>query len=297
MKKWLKAFRLRTLPLAVSAISIGSALAFFYHSFNGTVFLLALITAICLQILSNLANDYGDFSKGTDNDARIGPTRSLQSGEISKSQMKNAIILFSVLSFIFGLSLLSFSSIPLSIFIPFLLLGLAAILAAIKYTIGNSAYGYSGFGDVFVFIFFGLVSVIGTFFLHSRAIQVDVILPAVGFGLFAVAVLNINNMRDIENDRNSNKNTLVVKIGIQKAKQYHFFLILIGIVAYFFFTAINFQKPIQWCFLFICPMLIFNFLQVNKAKKYENFDPLLKQMAIAVFIFSLTFCLGLLLSK
>lgn len=297
MKKWLNAFRLRTLPLAISAISIGSALAFFYDQFNFAVFILSLITAICLQILSNLANDYGDYSKGTDNENRVGPTRSLQSGEISKREMKVAIFICAALSFMLGLALLYFSSISLNVFLLFLFLGIASIFAAIKYTVGKSAYGYSGFGDLFVFIFFGLVAILGTFFLHSQSINVDIIFPAIGFGLFAVAVLNINNMRDIENDKNSNKNTFVVKIGIEKAKQYHFFLILFGIILYFFFTAINFQKPIQWCFLFICPMLIFNFLQVNKAKKFEEFDPLLKQLAIAIFIFSLTFCLGLLLSS
>ena len=243
MKHWLSAFRLRTLPLAVSSILVGSALALLAnHSwptyrFSGAVLALALLTAILLQILSNLANDLGDHQHGTDNKERVGPQRSVQSGAISAAAMKRAMIICGVLAFISGCALITIAlgfSIPT---LAFLALGLAAIGAAVKYTFGQNPYGYAGLGDVSVFLFFGIVGVCGTFYLHTETSERLVLLPAAAFGMLSAGVLNVNNMRDIVNDAASGKRTLVVRMGSKTAKTYHALLIVTGTLCLILFAA------------------------------------------------------------
>lgn len=232
---WLDAARPKTLPLALVSILTGSVLAYSNHHFSFSVAVLAFITATLLQILSNLANDYGDAVKGTDNEARLGPTRAIQSGAITPKTMRQAIIINIIFTVIAGLILVLHALTNWESIVAFLGLGLLAIMAAIAYTVGNKPYGYVGLGDISVFIFFGLLGVAGTFFLHTGIVDVSLALPAIGCGLLAVAVLNINNMRDIENDEQCGKRTVAVRLGQRKAKQYHFLLLggaMVSFIAY-----------------------------------------------------------------
>lgn len=210
---WLDAARPKTLPLALVTITTGSSLAYSNGQFSFEIMLLAMITAILLQILSNLANDYGDAQQGTDNEARLGPTRAMQSGAVTQGEMKKAIGINIALTILSGLALIFYSLDSLTNIVAFLGLGLLAILSSIAYTMGSKPYGYVGLGDLSVFIFFGLLGVGGTYFLHTGSLSAAIFIPAIGCGLLAVAVLNINNMRDIDNDRACGKKTVAVRLG------------------------------------------------------------------------------------
>ena len=229
---WLDAARPKTLPLALVSILTGSVLAFSDHHFSLSVALLAFITATLLQILSNLANDYGDAVKGTDNEARLGPARAIQSGAVTQKTMRQAIVINIIFTILAGLILVLHALTNWESIMAFLSLGLLAIMAAIAYTVGNKPYGYVGLGDISVFIFFGLLGVAGTYFLHTGAVDPSLALPAIGCGLLAVAVLNVNNMRDIENDERCGKRTVAVRLGQQRAKQYHVVLLASGVMAF-----------------------------------------------------------------
>ena len=222
---WFEAFRPKTLPLALISITTGSALAYSNGHFSFIILLLALATATLLQILSNLANDYGDSLKGTDNEHRLGPERAIQMGHVSKDEMKKAIAINVVFTLVFGLALVLYSLDNIANILAFLGLGALAIISAIAYTVGQKPYGYMGLGDLSVFIFFGLLGVAGTFFLHSGYIDFSVFIPATGSGLLAAGVLNINNLRDIDNDRACGKHTVAVFLGEMQAKYYHLLLI------------------------------------------------------------------------
>ena len=286
MNHWIAAARLRTLPLSVSGIIVGSAYAYYQNKFSWIIFLLAILTTLSFQILSNFANDYGDGIKGTD-DNRIGEKRLVGSGEISSKQMKNVIIANGFISFLLSISLIyvSFGKENFVYSLLFLGLGIASITAAIKYTVGNNAYGYSGFGDVFVFLFFGLVAVLGSNFLFSKTIDMLLILPAIAIGMLSVAVLNLNNMRDIENDKISNKNTIVVKNGLSWAKNYHHFLLLTPFVCLFVFS-IGTDKMILFIFL-IFIFFLKHLEKVRKSHNHADFDPELKKVALGTFAISL----------
>ena len=212
MKKWINAFRLRTLPLAFSCIIMGSGLAYTTGQFNLPVFILALITTLFLQILSNLANDYGDFVKGTDNDERVGPDRTMQSGLITKSEMVKIMWVIALLCSIFGVWLIyeGTNGLDLSKAGLFAILGLTAMGAAVKYTMGKNPYGYAGLGDIFVFLFFGWLGVLGSYFLHTHTLNWELLLPASSIGFFTTAVLNVNNMRDHLADEKSGDRKSVV---------------------------------------------------------------------------------------
>ncbi len=292
LKPWLQAARLRTLPLSVSGIIMGSAYAYYQNAFNGIIFVLAILTTLLFQILSNYANDYGDGVKGTDAN-RIGEKRLVAAGVISAKQMKNAVILFSILSFISALTLIyvAFGKENFAYIVIFTLLGIASIGAAIKYTVGSNAYGYSGLGDVFVFVFFGLVSVVGSNFLYTHFIDWQILLPATTIGLLSVTVLNLNNMRDIENDRKAGKNTLVVKIGLEKAKKYHFTLLAVAILCFVVFCVLHNFTIIP--VLAVALVLIFHSISVQKSAAYKDFDPELKKVALSTFALSVLFWLSL----
>jgi 1,4-dihydroxy-2-naphthoate octaprenyltransferase len=289
---WISAARLRTLPLSLSGILVGSALAFSSEQFDPGIFWLALATTLGLQILSNFANDYGDGVKGTDNEERIGPMRALQSGVITDKEMKRGIILTSIITALLALTLIyvSFREDDFILSLVFILLGASAIAAAIKYTVGNSAYGYRGLGDLFVIIFFGLVSVLGVKFLMTKAIDLWLLLPATSIGLLSSAVLNLNNMRDENSDRNSNKKTLVVLFGKQFAQTYHFSLILVAFLSLFIFLIINLSQETYLIFL---PLLAFIPLAIHlkKIAQYKDpkrLDPELKKVALSTFGLSLS---------
>lgn len=292
IKHWIQAARLRTLPLSVSGIIVGSAYAYHQGYSDWRIVVLALFTTLGLQVLSNYANDYGDGVKGTDAN-RIGEKRLVAAGVITAEQMKKAVIITAILTFIIALLLIyvAFGKENFALSLIFILLGIGSIGAAIKYTVGKSAYGYSGFGDVFVFIFFGLVSVVGSNFLFTHFIDWKLFLPASAIGLLSVAVLNLNNMRDIENDKIAGKNTLVVKMGLEKAKKYQHFLIVIPFVLLFIFS-IGINKQIFFSF-FVFIFFLKHLEKVRKSKKYEDFDPELKKVALSTFALSILFWLTL----
>jgi 1,4-dihydroxy-2-naphthoate octaprenyltransferase len=286
MKHWIQAARLRTLPLSISGILVGSAYAYYQHKFEWIIFILALLTTLSFQILSNFANDYGDGIKGTD-DNRIGEKRLVASGEITSAQMKKAIIINGIIAFVLAVALIyfAFGQENFVYSVTFLVLGIASIVAAIKYTVGNNAYGYSGFGDVFVFVFFGLLAVVGSNFLYSKSIDVKLFLPAIAIGMLSTAVLNLNNMRDIENDKVSNKNTLVVKRGLNWAKNYHHFLIITPFFCLFIFSiGVNTRIFLSF-FIFI--FFLKHLEKVRKSEKHEDFDPELKKVALGTFVLSI----------
>jgi 1,4-dihydroxy-2-naphthoate polyprenyltransferase len=294
MKHWIQAARLRTLPLSVSGIILGSIYALAYstdlvltptENFSWKIFGMAVLTTLGLQILSNFANDYGDGIKGTDNAERIGPKRALQSGAISPQQMKKAIILSAILTLIFAVILiyLAFGDKNFRYSLVFFFLGVFAIAAAIRYTVGNSAYGYKGFGDFFVFIFFGWVSTIGVNFLYAKQLDFDLFLPATAIGFLSVGVLNLNNMRDEMSDRKSNKNTIVVQIGGAKAKIYHYFLIISAMILMLIFAIVKDFHWDQYLFLIVYLPLIQHLKTVYSNINPADLDPELKKVALSTF--------------
>ena len=290
IKNFIKAARLRTLPLSISGIILGGFLAMSDGLFNGVIFSLALITTIGFQVISNFANDYGDGVKGTDA-IRIGEERMVSSGKISPKQMKKAIMISVILTIIFALFLI-YESFGLSNFgysLFFFILGIVSIVAAIKYTVGNLAYGYSGFGDVFVFLFFGLLSVLGSNYLFTHELKWDLLLPASSIGLFSMAVLNLNNMRDIENDKKNKKNTLVVSLGSLKAKIYHYILISLGMVLTLLYSGINYHSINQFTYCIAFIPLWLNLVTVYKNKEPKLLDNELKKVALSTFLFAILF--------
>ncbi len=296
-KAWIHAFRLRTLPLALSSIMLGSLIAASYNQFNSIIFILAITTTLFLQILSNLANDLGDSISGADNANRVGPERAVQSGDISKMEMKNMLYVFITLSLISGSFLIYEAAqiINLQEALIIFTIGILAILAAINYTIGKNPYGYMGFGDLFVFIFFGLVGVLGCYFLHTGDLHWDILLPASSVGLLSTGVLNLNNMRDIENDAQTGKRTLVVKIGSKAAKNYHLIILSLAMLLAIAYSIIHYKSIFQFIYLLSFPLIIRHMNTVIKNDEPQKLDPELKKLAISCFLFSLTFGIGTLL--
>ncbi|HET9486866.1 MAG TPA: 1,4-dihydroxy-2-naphthoate polyprenyltransferase [Chryseosolibacter sp.] len=292
-RHWLEAFRLRTLPLALSSIAMGGFLAYRAGAFRWDIFLLCILTTIFLQILSNLSNDYGDSVHGADNINRKGPSRAVQSGAIRPRQMLLAIIVFSFLSLVTGVMLLLVSfGMNWRAILFFLALGLLSIGAAITYTIGRRPYGYLGLGDVSVLIFFGLVGVMGSYYLFAKAISWYEVLPAMSMGLLSIAVLNINNIRDIESDKMAGKYSIPVRLGRKKAIAYHWILLGSAVLFAFLFTLLRYDSPVQFLFLIAIPLFIRNGIAITR-KQPEFLDPYLKQMALSTLLFVLLFGAGL----
>ncbi|OPB88313.1 1,4-dihydroxy-2-naphthoate octaprenyltransferase [Elizabethkingia miricola] len=302
MIEWIKAARLRTLPLSLSGIILGSLIAKWKlnsvgESWDVWVFVLALVVTLLYQVLSNYANDYGDGVKGTDKKrAGEAEARAVASGKITAKQMRNAVILFSVLSLAFTVLLLYKAFFPghIQAFYVFIGLGITCIFAAIGYTVGKRPYGYMGLGDVFVFIFFGLVSVMGSYYLFTKTFDWQMILPATAVGLFSVAVLNLNNMRDIESDAESGKHTLALKMGFKKAMVYEIILLqlpLILILTYMMVYEIRSYYAYIFIILFLPLMALRR--RIMETKEPRNLDPYLKQVAIMCFAMSLLTGIGL----
>jgi len=288
---WLNAARLRTLPLSIAGILVGTAIAASHGAVNNGIFILALCTTIGLQVTSNFANDYGDGVKGTDNDERIGPKRALQSGLLTKKQLKNGIYISIIINcaLIVLLIISSFGLKEILYPLLFLMLGAFAIWAAIKYTVGKSAYGYNGLGDVFVFIFFGLVSVLGSMFLYLKSIYFLAIFPAISIGLLSVGVLNLNNMRDAKSDKAVGKNTLVVKLGVEKAKIYHYSLLLVSFISLLYFLFATNGSLIRYiCLIGFVPIFI-HMKKVAVTNNEAALDPELKKLALSTFFTALLF--------
>lgn len=297
MKHWIEAARLRTLPLSISGIITGTFLAADKGFVNITITVLALLTTVGFQVLSNFANDYGDGVKGTDNKDRIGPERTIQSGKITPNQMLSAMIITSLITVLVAVILIyvSFGRENFSLSIIFFLLGIASIVAAIKYTVGSKAYGYSGLGDIFVLIFFGWLGVVGSYFLYTKQLDWLVFLPATSIGFLSVGVLNLNNMRDVESDKKANKNTLIVKFGINFGKIYQVFLIVSAVILSLVYALLNNTSLMQYLFLVVSIPLGIHLWKVMNNKNPKELDPELKKIAISTFIFSILFGLGMVL--
>ena len=297
IKPWLSAMRLRTLPLSVSGIIIGTCLAAYNGKFNVLVLILAVLTTISLQILSNLANDYGDGVRGTDNEDRVGPERAIQSGEITPEEMFEAIkknilvVVFLTLTLVitaFGITNFLYA-------LVIIVLGGFSVFAAIGYTMGDSPYGYRALVDVFVFIFFGFVSVLGSYFLNVKTIDHIVFLPATALGLLSVAVLNLNNMRDIDSDKKANKITLAVKLGKTNSKIYHFVLIGGAMLVALLYSILYFVESYNFLFLLSYIPLVLHIIKIKNAVTPDDFDSQLKVLALTTFVFSVLLGIGYIL--
>ena len=288
LKVWLKAVRLRTLPLSVSGILIGNSLCFQHTEFSVTLFVLMLFTAISFQIISNFANDYGDGVKGTDNENRVGPKRVLQQGLLSRAILKKGIVIISLISLLlaFVLIFLAFGFNSWNYILIFIGLSFASVWAAIFYTVGNKAYGYYGFGDLFVFLFFGGVSVLGAYFVQLKTFSYPAILLSLVVGFLSVGVLNLNNMRDIDNDAFVGKRTLVVIMGAAIAKKYHLFLLIVSVsILVYVFSSVSIR--FFWIpYLAIIPLIV-HFISVLKNSEPKFFDPELKKLSLSIFFLSI----------
>lgn len=290
MKKWISAARLRTLPLALSSIIMGAFLAGSVFMFRWNVFGWAILTTVLLQVLSNFANDYGDTKNGADSEDRIGPTRAVQSGEITPKQMLNAILLTGLAAFLSGIYLLylSFGGFSSLYFRIFLVLGLLSILAAYTYTAGKRPYGYMGLGDISVFLFFGITGVVASYFLYTLHFEWALLLPGTACGALATAVLNINNIRDMESDQKTGKITIPVRLGRKKALIYHWILLLLAMLSAAAYMGL---KSGNWYYLLSFPLIFLNGVQVSKR---GNPDPYLKTLSLTSLAFVIVFGLSLL---
>ncbi|WON76852.1 1,4-dihydroxy-2-naphthoate polyprenyltransferase [Serratia sp. UGAL515B_01] len=295
-RAWLESLRPRTLPLAFASIFVGSAIAAWQGSLKPSVAALALITAGLLQILSNLANDYGDAVKGSDKEDRIGPLRGMQKGMITQSQMKRAMMLMVLLITISGCWLIAVACEKPSDVVGFLVLGGLAIIAAITYTVGAKPYGYMGLGDMSVLVFFGWLSVAGSYYLQTHTFDTIIMLPATACGLLATAVLNINNLRDIESDRDNGKHTLVVRLGPKNGRYYHAFLLSAAVVCFALFTLLNLHSLWGWLFLLATPLLFRHALRVLRDQTAIGMRPMLEHMVKAALLANVLFAIGVVLS-
>lgn len=286
LKVWLIAFRLRTLPLALACLGMGSVLALYNGVHRPMVSLLALLTAVLLQILSNLANDYGDTQNGADLQGRIGPERMVASGQIGVLSMRLAILVLALLSFLSGLALLwvALANQPLAVWLGFLGLGILAILAAIAYTAGKKPYGYAGLGDLSVCLFFGPVAVVGSYFLHALSWSPSLLAPALSMGALAVAVLNLNNMRDVVSDRSAGKKTVVVRYGLAWARKYHLVLVLTALLLFLGYAFYHGHKGLFYAAALAGIAHGQTLLNLQKVKNELEFDPFLKQTALRTLL-------------
>lgn len=293
-KAWIQAARLRTLPLSLSGIITGTALAVMENQFDLTLFVLALLTTVGFQVTSNFANDYGDGVKGTDNEDRIGPARAIQSGSITQSSLKRGIIISIIISMLIALALiyLAFGLENLLYIGLFFVLGLLSIWAAIKYTVGSNAYGYRGMGDLFVFLFFGLLGVLGSMFLYTKSLGWHALLPAVAIGFLCVAVLNLNNLRDVVSDKKYGKITMVVKMGFNNGKRYHSFLILMALVCFVLFLWLeNLGWRASFFMLAFVPLLV-HLRKVMQTQNPGDLDVELKKVALSTFLLAILFLIS-----
>ncbi|MFC7357593.1 1,4-dihydroxy-2-naphthoate octaprenyltransferase [Jejudonia soesokkakensis] len=289
VRAWISAARLRTLPLSISGIIAAGAAAYAVNQFSILVFILAILTTLGFQILSNFANDYGDGVKGTDNANRVGPARALQSGLLTRKELKVGMAITVLVTLLLA-SMLIFAAFGMENFvlsIVFFNLGIAAVIAAITYTVGKKAYGYRAMGDLFVFIFFGIVGVMGCYFLFTESLGNFVLFPAITIGLLSTAVLNLNNMRDREADALVNKNTLAVVLGGTRVKRYHALLILAALISTLLYFLLNAYRPIQYMPLLAFVPLLLNLIKVFKVKSPVLLDPELKKVALSTFLFSI----------
>lgn len=295
LSNWISAFRLRTLPLALSSICMAGFLAYQHQTFHTRIFILCILTTLFLQILSNLANDYGDFMNGADGVHRVGPQRAVQSGAISIAEMRIGIAVFSLLSLVAGILLLTqvHELISLRVIGGFFIVGVAAIVAALTYTAGKKPYGYAGLGDISVFLFFGCVAVCGTYYLQAGMIASDIFLPAFSCGFLSTAVLNVNNLRDIESDVLVGKKSIPVRIGAMYGRYYHIVLIAAAWLCATVFVLFHYTSVFNFLYVCTLPLFIRHILLVFKTKEPRLLDPFLKQLALSTLVFVITYGIGI----
>lgn len=282
---WVAAARLRTLPLSIAGIVLGNAVAINTTDFSWSIFVGTLLTAVAFQILSNFANDYGDGIKGTDNDNRIGPKRVLQQNLLTPKTLFQGIVVVGILGLLLAITTINFAfnGKELTSGLVFLGLALAAIVAAYKYTAGKGAYGYHALGDLFVFLFFGLLAVYGSYYLQTKQFDPTVWWFAVAIGALSVGVLNLNNMRDIQNDTAMGKKTVAAALGLQGAKNYHTVLILVGIASMVFGLVPIANNMWDYLPLILTIPLLLQLISVRKTNHYNDFDKRLKPLALTTF--------------
>lgn len=295
LKTWWRAARFRTVLLSLSGVLMGGFLSVASGYYHVGAVALAALTAILLQILSNLANDYGDFKKGVDNAHRTGPARALQSGDLTEQELRRGIVAVSNLTLLSGAALfgMAWSYISWRELAVFAALGLCAIAAALCYTLGRRPYGYRGLGDLFCFVFFGWVAVAGTFYLSSNRFEPWTLLPATALGCCSVAVLNINNLRDHDNDRATGKRTLVVKIGLKAAFVYHIALTVIPFLCLTVFLWHGHKPWYSYAFWLLFPLFMKDLRTIRQTLQSGVPDPLLPRQVLHTFLLTVVF--GLLL--
>lgn len=295
-RAWLESLRLRTLPLALASIITGSALAYWQGRFNLPIALLTLLTTALLQILSNLANDYGDAQKGSDQPDRIGPLRGMQKGAISPLQMRSALILTVVLTIFSGSALVALACRTLQDMLGFIALGALAMAAAIAYTVGRKPYGYLGLGDLSVLIFFGWLGVMGSLYLQTHNLSLIDLLPATACGLLAAAVLNVNNLRDIDSDRRNGKYTLAVRLGPVNARRYHGLMLVSALLCFALFALFATQTVAGWLFMLAAPLICQQTRYILRETSPLAMRPMLEKTVKMALLVNVLFALGLLLS-
>ena len=295
LKAAVRSMRLRTLPLSLSGVILGSFLAASKVLFNWGTIIFLFATTVCLQILSNLSNELGDVLSGNDNEDRVGPEYGLNSGEMSLADMRKLILTFTFLCMIFGIFMIlcSFGTLLKLEPICLLILGACAIVAAMKYTLGKSPYGYKGLGDIFVFIFFGLVSVMGAYYVIAHSLDASLLLPAASIGFFSVGVLNVNNMRDMETDA-PKRVTVAMKLGLRRARIYHFLLISFGWVAMVIYMALLPQRICHWLFLLPLPLYFIHLKGVSHLEG-RALDKMLPLLVMSTFVFSILCGIGIII--
>ncbi|WP_185859681.1 1,4-dihydroxy-2-naphthoate octaprenyltransferase [Blattabacterium cuenoti] len=294
LKYWFYAIRFQTLLLSFSGITLSFLISKSRGFGDLITYILCLFTAIFLQILANFSNDYGDSIQGIDNNHRIGPKRIVQRGLISLLVMKRAINIFSILSFLSGIFLIcqSLNTKDSFIFLIYFMGLLICIYSSIKYTIGPYPYGYMGMGDLFVLIFFGLVSVEGSYFLYTHIFSSEILLLSLSVGFLSLSVLNINNMRDIKNDYKNGKYTVAGILGLKYAKLYHIFSILISLFLGGGFIYLTYKSIYQWFFFMLSiPFFVQHLKKIFFMKNYNGFTLELKKLVLITFFYSM--CIGI----
>ena len=293
LRYWLKACRLRTLSLSLSAVGLGSALAYQQAELRVDILVLLVLTATGLQLLSNLANDLGDSLHGIDHLGRVGPARMVQRGYLSAAELRGAILGVAVATFGCGLGLLWQAFGVGWLFGAFLGLGLLAIWAALRYAYGHKPYGHKGGGDLSVWIFFGLVGVKGSYLLHTQSWNSAVLLPVAAMGAYAVAVLNINNLRDIDSDLSAGKHTLAARLGRKGAIHYHRLLLLGAAICWLCYGYMYLPIGWQWLFVLVYPAWVILAASVHTDSTASTLNRRLQQTAFLSLVQVLVFVAGL----
>ncbi len=283
---WLISIRPKTLPAACAPVIIGLSLAYQEVMINAWAAIFTMITAILIQIGTNLANDYYDYIKGKDTHLRVGPVRATQAGLVSKREMKTAFIITFSLAGLCGIYLIFIGGLPI------LIIGVLSITFGILYTAGPFPLGYNGLGDLFVFLFFGPVAVMGTYYLQTSHINLTTLIASIPAGFLSVAILVANNLRDYQSDKQSGKRTLVVKIGYRFGLFQYFFSILISFIFPLILVLMTKNHYYSLLSIFVILLAIKPFRTLLATREPKKIFGVLGQTSLLLFIYSIIFSLG-----